>query len=143
MRNALGVIAIAASLSACNSSGLPALGPSQQFAYPTIERSALPPVPAVPAAAPVQASSAIPTSVLAPVPAPQVAAPTVAAERPAVYDERKDPYVTAVLLPPVQAEPFPDNVIGPDGKRASLPQPAKIGIINVTENMKVLTSANP
>jgi hypothetical protein len=145
LRTAIGAIVIAASLSACNSSGLPSLGPTQRFAYP-VERVALPAVQDASASQPTlpPASPPAPTAraaALAPIEGQHALLPRSDAELP-VYDDSKDPYVTAVLHPTTEPDDFGKDAIGADGKR-SLPPPAKLEIINVSDGMKALSSETP
>lgn len=85
-----------------------------------------PAAPAVPAASPLAEAS--------PVAPPAAEAP--------VYDMSRDPYVTAVLLPPVGGDDAPQRRSGPY-KRAALPSSARLAVIDVRDSQTILGEANP
>lgn len=133
MKLAMAFAAIA-SFSGCASAGLstPIFG-TQQFGYPRLD---LPTPPAAPEAVAPE-PSAVPAAI---VPA---AVPGRVAEPPLpVYDERRDPVITAVLL--LEGTDMDGGFdVNPDGTRKPLPPSPKLTVIDVSEARAVLGDANP
>ncbi|KAB0682034.1 hypothetical protein [Aureimonas leprariae] len=127
------MIAIAIGVSGCSTTGSPLLGSSQRYAYAAPQMNLTSAMPSAATPTPIPASAGAAARAVTDLP--------TTAELP-VYDETKDPYVTAVLLPPADSKEFEDE-IGPDGKRIVLAPIATLDVIDVRDGHKALVAANP